>query len=83
MNDQQKEASRMNGMLTNQLNNREAHFERLQDEVLLLRHDLEKGSKELFQYKNLEKSRKTLDEMFVTQRSPVIKAGLGFKEDSR
>jgi len=49
-------------MLTNNLNEREAYCERLQVEVVSLRHDLEKKNKYFYQYRKLEESIKDLDE---------------------
>lgn len=82
LNAQKEEASRLIGMLTNQLSEKEDYYERLQNEVVSLRHDLENSNKELSQYQNLEGSTKTLDESLVKRISTLIKVSLGFKEKS-
>ena len=46
-NDQQEEASRLSGTLTNQLSKKEAYCERLENEVVSFIHDLEKSNEEL------------------------------------
>ena len=52
-------------MLTNQLNEKKAYYERLQNEAVSLRHDLEKSNKEFSHYQKLEGSKKILDEIFA------------------
>jgi len=47
LNAQREEVSRLSGMLTNQLNDREAYYERQQSEVASLRQDIERTNKKL------------------------------------
>lgn len=55
----------MNGMLTIQLDEKEAHYLRLQVELVSLRQDLEKLNKELSQYQKFEEHTKDLNEILV------------------
>lgn len=64
-------------MLTNQLSEKKAYHERLQNEAISLRHDLEKSNKEFFHYQKLEGSKKILDEILCKKISPLNNTSLG------
>jgi len=70
-------------MLTNQLGEKEANYGRLKNEVVSLRHDIEKTKIELSQYQKIEGSTKALDEILVKKKSPLINVGFNFKEKPR
>lgn len=81
LNAQKEEARKLNGLLTNEQNDRESLHARLEAEVESLRHELEGKDKNLSQYQQLEKTRKALNEMLVKPISTVIITGLVFKEE--
>ena len=56
--------------------------ERLEEEVVSLRKNLEKAQRELLMNTPLMKSTRQLDNMLNAQRSPLIKAGLGYVGES-
>ena len=81
LNAQQEEARKLNGRLTNQLNERESLCEGLPVEVVSLIQDLERSKKQVSQHQKIEESGKVFDEMIAKKISPLIKASLGSKED--
>ena len=79
---QYEEVIKKNENLSNQRQEREAYCVSVEMELDSLRCDLEKENNQLSQYRKLEKSTKILDEIFISQRSPLVKTGLGFEEES-
>lgn len=71
LNGQQKEASIFNGSLSIQLDEREAHYKRLQIVVVSLRRDLEKSTKDLYHYHKLDERTKALNDTLVKYISPL------------
>lgn len=82
LNGQQGEVRRLNEMLTNHLNEREAHYKKPQDEVVSLRHDLEKANHQQSQYQKITKGSKILYEILNKKIPSFIKVGLDFIEVS-
>ena len=79
---QLEEAKKVEDTLLQQMREKSQECERLEEEVVSLRKNLEKSQRELLMNTPLMKSTEKLDKMLNAQTSPLIKAGIGYEGET-
>ena len=77
-----EEARKIEDTLLQQMRKKSQECERLEEEVMSLRKNLEKAQRELLMNTPLMKSSRQLDQIINAQRPPHIKAGIGYEGET-
>ena len=79
---QLEEAKKVEDTLLQQMREKSLECEKLEEEVVSLRKKLEKAQRELLMNTPQMKSTRQLDQILKAQRSPLIKAGIGYEGET-